>query len=159
MPWVRDRHLGRRPGLMGGPDRLVMPTGRVSNEVGEKIARAVEQQRQEHAGKEHVWEQADIQAKIGDPSQPASVEWPAEEWSAAFARAKEQRVTHAGYLVRGVVNHLDRWLDPSEFRPDEAAEALARMEDGDDLIADLRVRSAWLTRVLDEAEAARRREG
>ncbi len=65
----------------------------------------------------------------------------------------------AGYLVRGIVNHLDRWLDPNEFRPDEAAEALARMEGGDALMADLRVRSAWLTRVIEEAEAARRREG
>jgi hypothetical protein len=54
--------------------------------------------------------------------------------------------------MRVLLRHLNKWLDPGTYGPEEAALALAWMEDGPELTEGLRARAAWLVRVAEEVE-------
>lgn len=92
---------------------------------------------------------------------PGSGPWWERQQKEALAEMRVAgRVREAGEALRPVAEGLYWLRDPSSgYRPEEAGAALARMRGGGDAIAVLREGVAWLTRVIEEAEAARGREG
>jgi len=149
------QYLGQKPRPLGWHNISSHPEGQrqpLSEEQRREISAEVEREHRESLAKSRIWEQANNATKKGDPDPAPPLDMPAEEWRNTLALVEETRVRDAGYLMRGVTNHLSRWLDPDKFRPDEAGKALARMEGGEDLIAALSNRVAWLTRVVEEAE-------
>lgn len=96
-----------------------------------------------------------VKAKAAAREAPPS-EGPTRDTPAGPGRDQEDaRIEFAGYQMRVVLRHLNKWLDPGTYRPEESALALARMEDGPELTEGLRARSLWLLRVAEEVERAR----
>lgn len=101
----------------------------------------------------------DEAARRGDRERPAEAETlsiTAEEWREAVEAKEEIRLHDAGVYLRPIAEHLREVLHPRNgYRPEEAGAALARMGGDEHAIAVLREGVAWLTRVIEAAEAAR----
>jgi len=114
------------------------------------------QDRSERLERQFVEAQAEMHAKHGIPEKPENLnDISGEAWAAAFDKAVDSRVESVTRNLHSLYG-WPQWM--SNYSPEEAAQAIERLDHGARLTEALRYITGWLNRVVEEVEEGQKHE-